>query len=189
MRKITTLLLILSILYVGFLSGCNEQHENIVNMPLDKLGLKIEDLDEDFEKIKGVYITEPHTIQQSYSPLKGQKIQEYYNSTFKGKENVTHILEQNLFRCESNEKAKEYFDIIKSVIKENYPEQLIDNIGEKTYFGVQTATVLGMKINSYFLVFCIGDVLVLLGGITPTQDSFISYGKKIESNIMDTMNT
>lgn len=92
---------------------------------------------------------------------------------------------QNIARYESNEKAKNNIDELKSVLSVNFPEQSADVIGERSYLGKITKTYSGTDITTYVLIFSIGDLVVTLVGTAPLQSSFIGYGKIIESNIMN----
>ena len=109
MEKIVIIAVVLSVISVGFLSGCNEKssvsEENeieYVDAALNTLGLELDDLLGDFEVGQEDYVTEPYYIESGF--FEGTRVLERYNVTFI--ESDYSIVEQFLVRYESKEKCK-----------------------------------------------------------------------------------
>jgi hypothetical protein len=188
MKKIVILSIILVVVNVGFFSGCNEKSPDGGEKEytfLSKLGFKVDDLSGNFEKTQENNITEPYTDNVNGSPLIGEYILEKYDATFK--ESNSSAIQETLMRFQSNDIAKNSMEKMQSFFEVDFPKQPIETIGEKSYLGktIKTHSGTGVNISLYVLVFSKKDIVIILNGYGPSQDTFISYGKIIESNIMN----
>ncbi len=176
----------LMLLAVG-LSGCTEQllGEITVKAPLNTLGLKLNDLDGNFEMSGENYRSTPYTIEGGI--FDGKYVLEYYNSTFS--ESMTSELMQFLIKLESKEECKSSLNQIKLEISGDFPAISLPTVGDDSYLGGKTMTGLGTEISAYILIFRVANVMVVLVGLVPLQLTLRSYANIILSNINEILIT
>jgi hypothetical protein len=182
LKKQLVLLGIVAILVTVGLSGCTKQTEEekvTVKASLNILGLSLEDLDGDFEIVNTNYIEEPFLIESGL--LKDSRVLEKYNVTFL--DSNAYRIDELITRYESEEKCKSALDKIKTEISKKIPILYTNIIGDDSYFGKTTTTVNENEVSMYFIGFRIADVLVILLGTAPSDETFRGYVVTIENNI------
>jgi len=185
MKKTLTIVLVI-FLNLVILNGCIEQSDNNsdIGISLDKLRLNLDDLyEEGYVEFDEIHETSEY-IAPNGTIFEGWLIKEKYNLGFQ--KNLSSFLIQTLGRLSSEEKADDFIDNIKTInLPYNYTEVLSETIGEKSYLGKNTTIILGDKVQLYFLVFKIKDIVVALAGTYISEDTIIDYAKIIEKNIKD----
>jgi hypothetical protein len=188
MNEKLLLVTIAAMLIIVSFSGCTEEQQSgieHVDADLNTLGLTSDDILGYLIKTDEDYTSEPHVMDVVSSPLYGEIILENYSILFENPDSEYYSIALMLMRFESSAKAKNAIDLLKSALESDYPEQSMSVIGEKSYLGKNTVTKLGTDIDSYLLLFSIGDVLVFLAGTEDLQANFVGYGKILENNIME----
>ena len=182
MKKMAILLIVLMVISAGFLCGCNEETEeeiDYVDANLNVLGLTVDDLSGDFVISGETYKSTPYYIEGGF--FDGTRVSESYAVNFT--ESDTSLITEFLIRYESKEECKSVLDTVKTELSGDFPEISVSIIGDDSYFGQKTYTVLGSEVSLYLLCFRTADVLVMLTGTAPLQVTFRGYGNIIESNI------
>lgn len=183
MIKKTITITLFVILNLVVLCGCIEESNNNSNnmVSLDELSLHLNDLyEEGYTKLNEIHEKNPYNA--SDGVFKGWLILEKYEVLFQ--QNLSSFIIQNLGRLDSEEKAVEFIDTIKTAdLPYNYTEVLSETIGEKSYLGVNTTLINDKKIDIYLLAFKIKNIVVALAGSYITEDIIIDYGKIIQKNI------
>jgi hypothetical protein len=183
-KKTITITLVI-ILNLVILCGCIEESNNNSNnmITLDKLSLDLDDLyEEGYTKLNEIHKTIPYNASEGV--FEGWLILEKYEVLLQ--KNLSSFIIQNLGRLDSEEKAVEFIDTLKTAdLRYNYTEILSETIGEKSYLSKNTTYINENKVQLYFLAFKINNIVVALVGSYISKDVIIDYAKIIEKNIND----
>lgn len=158
------------------LSGCMEEKTSGINVPLNTLALTSDDIGEECNIIDEIHVTEPYTVEEDLI-LGGWYVLEKYEIWFSFGE---YDMAQTLVKLNSNEKASEFIEVVGINLSGQFPEAQIEPIGEDLYFGKNTT--IG-NLSMYLLCFKIENVVVILFGTVPTEDTLINYANIMENNL------
>jgi len=167
-------------LILANLSGCIEEKTSGINVPLNTLALTSDDIGEECNVIDETHITEPYTVEEGLV-LGGWYVLEKYEIWFSFGE---YDLAQTLVKLDTNEKASELIGVVRINLSGQFPEIQIEPIGEDFYFGKNTS--IG-NLTVYLLCFKIENVVAILFGTVPTDDTLINYANIIGSNLSEAL--
>ncbi len=163
-------------LILASLSGCVEEKTSGINVSLNTLALTLDDIGKECKVIDETHETEPYTVEEGLI-LDGWYVLEKYEIWFSFGE---YDVAQTLVKLDSNEKASEFIEVVGINLSGQFPESQTDSIGEDLYFG-KNNTIGNLSI--YLLCFKIENVVVILFGTVPTEETLINYANIIENNL------
>ena len=178
MKKKIIITGIFLILTIVSLNGCIEEKTSGINKPLNKLALTSDDIGEECNVINEIHITDPYTVEDDLI-LSGWYVLEKYEIWFSFDE---YDLAQTLVKLDSNKKASELIEVVRMNFSEQFPELQIGSIGEDLYYG-KNDTIGNLSV--YLLCFKIENVVAILFGTVPTDDTLMNYASIIENNLKE----
>lgn len=164
------------------ISGCIDEEQIIVKVPLDSIALKLEDLEGNYSKSNEQYIVEPYIVEEGLL-LAGWEVYEKYDVFFNTEDENNFELVVAAFK--SNENAKEAINSIRVNYSSNFDEIFIDLIGNLSYLGENSSIFENKTIQ--LLSFSIDNVVVIIFGTIQSREILINYAKIIENNYIKSL--
>ena len=158
------------------------------SVSLDKVSLTLEDLGVGYEESDKEHITNPY-VASSGKLFEGQKILESYKVRFT-KINETGIKNDSCFIALEIGKLEDRYKEAISTIKNttflgyDFTEVESEKIGKESYIGEDNATIFGVEVTIYFIVFRIGNIIVAMVSSGHTLERSIDYARIMEDNIV-----
>jgi hypothetical protein len=175
------------VLFSIVLSGCiveeNKSTANTVTVPVNTLGLTVDDLPNNFVQVGEEYNTTAYVIEEGV--LKGMRVIERYNMGFK--QNESTFINLAMSRYESKDSCSQAFTKTIAEYRSNFQEVTSTNFGDESFFGEQVSDSSGSTITSSFLVFRIADVFVVLSTISSFDIDTGALGHIIENNMKNNL--
>jgi hypothetical protein len=182
-----TLVILLFVSFVGCVETTEKKEKEIatVDINLDEVALKENDLPDSFNLLYENHTTEPTTVENQTGKGLTWHILERYDATYF--KNLSNGVMETLLEIDTVENAqklvifsKDNLENLSYDIKQNNESIKIGNVSYLLFFNYSDENT---SYTYYTYLFSIHNIFVALGGSSPEESTFIGYAKTIEQNI------